>query len=105
MGPGPRDPAALVAGYESLRAAAVAGSAQGLRLGLGLVVGRGVAAWMATWSAAFPAHGAGATAADPPAPIRRAPTPQHPSSSTSPLPLPEAGQIVSVIAQMALAHA
>ncbi len=94
------DRGGLVAGYELLRAAALVGNPEGWRLGRGLLASRGKATWMAAWTALVPVD-AGTTATNPPAFTLPAPSPQHPSPSS----VPRAGQIVAVIAQMALAHA
>ena len=99
------DPAALRDGYEHLRERVLAGQPDGWRAGLGVLVSRGVVAWIAAWAALSPAPQAGTPAPDPPsAPARppSAPAPQPASALSSP---PGAGQIVAVLAQMALAHA
>ena len=70
--------------YEQLRACALAGEPDGWRLGLALLERRGVAAWTRAWQSAAPA----------------------PSSqpARSPLEPPAgAGEIVGVLASMALA--
>jgi hypothetical protein len=99
-----RDPGALRAGYEALREAVVCGRPEGWRLGHGVLVSKGMASWMGTWPALVSAKVAG----------RAAPEPSDPSAppvpSTSPFPtalssLRNAGEVVAVIAQMALAHA
>ena len=89
--------------YESLRAAVLANNLEGRRLELGVLTARGLATWMATWSALSPASRPGTAAPDPSLP---ADPPSNPSPRGSSLSsLPRADQIVSVIAQMALAHA
>jgi hypothetical protein len=95
------DPQALVEGYEALRAAAVGGQAQGWRHGYGILATRGMAAWMGAWASGAPAPAAGTPArlSDPSTPT---PCPTTDPSTLSSL--PHAGEIVSVVAQMALAH-
>jgi hypothetical protein len=77
---------ALTDRYEQLRAGVLAGNGEGLRFGLGVLAARGMAAWMTLWQqvpAAPPAGGARpATAA--------------PSGG--------AGEMVRILAAMALAH-
>lgn len=99
-----RDPGTLRAGYEALREAVVCGRPEGWRLGRSVLVSRGMASWMGTWPALVSAKVAG----------KAAPEPSDPSvpsvSSTPPFPtalssLRNAGEVVAVIAQMALAHA
>lgn len=103
--PEPRgDPAALRSSYESLREAVLAGCPEGFRHGQGLLATRGMAAWITTWAALAPAD-AGTTAAEPSDP----PSSQSHSSTEVPNPsvlssLPNAGAVVGVLAQMALAH-
>lgn len=93
-------PGALVEGYEALRAAVVAGQAEGWRHGYGMLAAGGMVAWMAAWASLAPAPAAGT-----PAPSADPSTPSPPSTDPSPLSsLPNAGEIVSVVAQMALAH-
>ena len=95
-------PGALVEGYEALRAAVVGGQAEGWRHGYGVLAAGGMVAWMAAWASLSPAPAAGT-----PAPSADPPTPSPWSTSTDPSPLsslPNAGEIVSVVAQMALAH-
>lgn len=95
------DQAVVVEGYEALRAAVVGGMAEGWRHGYGILVAGGMAAWMAAWaSGGLPAAGTPAPSADPSTPI-----PSTPTTEPSPLSsLRNAGEIVSVVAQMALAH-
>jgi len=95
------DPAALVEGYEALREAVLGGRAEGWRHGYGTLAGRGMAAWMATRASLAPAPGAGTPAptSDPSTPATSVTT--DPSMLSS---LRNAGEIVSVVAQMALAH-
>ena len=95
-------PGALVEGYEALRAAVVGGQAEGWRHGYGVLAAGGMVAWMAAWASLSPAPAAGT-----PAPSTEPSTPSPSSASTDPSPLsslPNAGEIVSVVAQMALAH-
>lgn len=105
--PGEDDPAALVEGYEALRAAVVGGRAEGWRHGYGVLATGGMAAWMGAWASLAPAPAAGtpAPSTDPSTPSLCSPSPCPPSTDPSPLSsLPNAGEIVSVVAQMALAH-
>jgi hypothetical protein len=93
---GPRpDPALvgqLVEQYERLRCGVLAGRADGWRVGLGVLCGKGLAAWMHAVSAAAPAPTSPGTA-----------TAQEPSPPTAP-PGSLTGEVVTVLAQMALAH-
>jgi NADPH-dependent curcumin reductase CurA len=82
---GAKDAAALTERYEQLRKIVLDGHAEGWRHGLGVLTGRGVAAWMRVRTGHQPA----AAGPVPAAAARGAPT----------------GQIVAVLAQMALAHA
>jgi hypothetical protein len=81
---------ALIGQYEQLREVALAGHADGWRHGLGVLAARGVAGWMAVCQSVPPA----------------APTPPaSPTRSTDSGALAErAGELVSVMAAMALAH-
>ena len=94
----------LVASYEALREAVLGGRPEGWRLGHGVLANRGVAAWMATWATVVVARGAGTAVLDPsastPSPL---PTTIHPLADSLPS-LPDAAQVVAVIADMALAH-
>ena len=86
------DPGALRAGYERLREAVLSGRPDGWRLGHGVLATRGTVAWIAAAAEVAPSPpAAGETAEPPPA-----------SSAATP---PGAGEIVAVLAQMALAHA
>lgn len=99
--PGEDDPAALVEGYEAMRAAVVGGRAEGWRHGYGVLATGGMAAWMGAWASLSPAPAAGTSAPSAPS----IPSPCSPSTDPSTLSsLRHAGEIVSVIAQMALAH-
>jgi hypothetical protein len=82
---------ALTAQYEQLRGGVLAGQADGWRLGLGVLRGKGLAGWMRVASAAGPARARPGTA-----------TP--PSTSRRPPAGALAGEVVAVLAQMALAH-
>lgn len=99
------DPAALVAGYEGLRAAVLAGRPEGWRLGHGLLADRGMAAWIATCSTLPLAQATGTPVPD----VASAGAAPFPSTARPPAralsSLPAAGAIVAVLAQMALAHA
>lgn len=90
----PVDPATLIGGYEALRLAVVVGRSGGWHLGHGLLAARGLAAWMTAWAVPAPA----APALGPPAAVA-ATTPSAALRS-----LPDAGPIVAVLSQMALAH-
>ena len=78
----------LVEQYERLRGGVLAGQADGWRVGLGVLCGKGLAAWMHAVSAAVPAPTGPGTAPTPPFP--------PPGALT--------GEVVTVLAQMALAH-
>ncbi len=97
------DAGALTAGYERLRAAVLSGAVGGWRLGHGVLSTRGVVGWMsAVGELAPPDPAAGVGGAE------RAPLP---ASGGSQLPtgrlvsLPDADQVVAVLAQMTLALA
>lgn len=91
----------LVAGYEALRAAVLAGRPEGWRHGHGVLARQGMAAWMATWAASAP-PAAGTTAPTPSDPST--PSNPHPSATQALSSLRNAGEIVAVLAQMTLAH-
>ena len=93
--PGGRDgdPGALRAGYERLREAVLAGRPEGFRLGHGVLATRGTVAWIAAAAEAAPSPPAGRK------------TPELPPGASSAAAPPGAGEIVAVLAQMALAHA
>jgi hypothetical protein len=77
---------ALTERYEQLRAGVLAGNGEGLRFGLGVLASRGMAAWMTLWQqvpSAPPAGGA------------------RPAAATS---TGGAGEMVRILASMALAH-
>lgn len=95
------DHSALVESYEAMRDAVVGGRAEGWRHGYGVLARRGMVAWMGAWASLAPAPAAGTPAppSDPSTPSL-CPTSTDPSTLSS---LP-AGEIVSVVAQMALAH-
>ena len=81
---------ALIGQYEQLRQMALAGHGDGWRHGLGVLAARGVTGWMAVCQRVPPA---------PPTP------PASSTRSTDSGPLAErAGELVSVMAAMALAH-
>ena len=98
---GRSDPTALVEGYEAMRDAVVGGRAEGWRHGYGVLAGRGMVAWMGAWASLAPAPAAGT-----PAPSSDPSTPSICPANTDPSVLSSlhAGEIVSVVAQMALAH-
>jgi len=86
--------AATVAGYERLREQALAGHPGAWRLGHGLLLGKGLAAWLAVCTVTL------STTA--PLPARAATTPTaRPGAVPGGAP---AAALVSVLAQMALAH-
>lgn len=93
-----------MAGYEAMRAAVLSGR-PGWRHGQGVLAGRGMAAWMATWAALAPVPAAGTPAPDPSDPATPSPSrpTDHPAAHKLPS-LRNAGEIVAVLAQMALAH-
>ncbi len=98
------DPATLVDGYEAMREAVLGGRPEGWSHGYGVLASRGMAAWMATWAALAPAPAAGTPAPEPSGPSTPSPTdPAHPTTPTLSS-LRNAGEIVSVLTQMALAH-
>jgi hypothetical protein len=82
---GPGD-TALAERYEQLRQAALASGREGWQQGLGLLMTRGMVAWMRAWTEGLPQTSAAATVAPQPIAAR-------------------AGELVAVLAQMAMAHA
>jgi hypothetical protein len=78
---------ALAEQYEQLRDGVLAGHADGWRRGLGVLSGKGVAAWMRVAGPAAPAR------------LGSAATPRQPPCGAL------AGEVVAVLAEMALAHA
>jgi len=79
---------ALAQRYEQLRQSMLDGHAEGWRHGLGVLTGHGMAAWMRVWTsrpAPPPTSGSG-------------PSPARPAAH------PRAGEVIAVLAQMALAH-
>ncbi len=96
--------AATPADYERLRAAVLTAGPHGWRLGHGVLAGKGMAAWMAAWAALSlpstadtPAHDALSASLTP-----SISTPAVPAALSC---LPLSGEIVAVLAAMALAHA
>jgi hypothetical protein len=86
------DPVALRDGYERLREAVLSGRPDGWRLGHGVLATRGTVAWIAAVTEAIPSPPARGEAAE--------------SQPVAPAPsLPDAAEIVQVLAQMTLAHA
>jgi len=83
--------AEIDASYERLRAAVLCGEPDGFRLGHGVLATRGVVAWIAALSSL-------------PAPAPRAGERSHPPAGEV-VALPNAQQLVGVLAQMTLAHA
>jgi hypothetical protein len=99
--PQAHDGVALAAGYEALRAVVLSGRPEGWCHGHGVLAREGMAAWMAAWAAVAP-----------PAAGTTAPQLSNPSTPASSITestlalssLQNAGEIVAVLAQMALAH-
>lgn len=89
-------------GYEALRDAVLGSHPCGWRLGHGVLAGRGMAAWMAAWPALPAASEAGTTAPDLSA--HRSPSLSANATPAALSSLPGANEIVTVLAQMALAH-
>jgi len=83
-----------------MRAAVVGDRAEGWRHGYGVLAGRGMLAWMGAWASLAPAP----AAETPAAPGRSTPSPCPASTPFMLSCLHNAGEIVSVVAQMALAH-
>jgi hypothetical protein len=86
-------------GYERLRSAVLSGSASGWRLGHGVLSARGTAGWMLAFGELAP-PASGGTAAAP-----RCSSESRRSSAGHPGSLPDADQVVAVLAQMTLAIA
>ncbi|MBA2684054.1 MAG: hypothetical protein H0U66_06160 [Gemmatimonadaceae bacterium] len=86
------DPGAVRCDYERLREAVLSGCPDGFRLGHGVLVTHGTVAWIAAVTEAVAVVPPGTEVAEP-VPV--------PSASS----LPAAGEIVAVLAQMALAIA
>jgi len=91
---------ALRCAYERLRQAVLSGDAGGWRLGHGVLVTRGMAAWMAAWAA--PSEAPVYETAAPVLSLEPIPISQPPHAPSSRL---GANPIVTVLAQMVLAHA
>jgi hypothetical protein len=91
---------ALRCAYEQLRQAVLSGDAGGWRLGHGVLVTRGMAAWMAAWTA--PEDAPVCETAAPVLSLDPFSIPRPPQAPSSRL---GANPIVTVLAQMALAHA
>jgi len=89
----------LRAGYERLRAAVLSGDAGGWRLGHGVLSARGIVGWISAFGdLAAPAPATGPVALASSSGSCSAP-------SGRPLSLPDADQVVAVLAQMTLAIA
>ncbi len=97
--------AGLVQGYEQLRKRVLAAGPDGWRLGHAVLAGKGMVAWIGAWTTLAPAPAAGTSAPDPPAPTTVSLSTPSTDPSTALSSLPCAGQLVAVLAQMALAHA
>jgi hypothetical protein len=80
---------ALTGQYEQLRRVALAGHAEGWRHGLGVLATRGMTGWMNACQAVAP----------PPSPTPAPPTPASGDAFG-----PDAGELIAVMAAMALAH-
>lgn len=81
---------ALTGQYEQLRQVALAGHAEGWRHGLGVLATRGMTGWMNACQAA--------------APPQSSPTPAPPARVSAAAFGPDAAELVTVMAAMALAH-
>jgi hypothetical protein len=90
------EPAVLRGGYEQLRDRVLAGHADGWRLGHAVLASQGVAGWIAAHQTASANPGSTARGA-------ALPRPSLPSAVAAPA--AECGQIVAVLAEIALAHA
>jgi hypothetical protein len=73
--------------YEQLRAGVLAGNGEGLRFGLGVLASRGMAAWMTLWQQ-----------------VPSAPPTEVPTKPATAAPSGGAGEMVRILASMALAH-
>jgi len=102
--------ASLAASYEQLRERVLAGRPDGWRLGHSVLAGKGMVAWIGAWTTLAAPPAAGTYAPD----SSTAPkNPSLPTTTSTPSTqtsaglscLPYAGQLVAVLAQMALAHA
>jgi len=92
------DAGTITAGYERLRAAVLSGGTGGWRLGHGVLCARGIAGWMnAFGELASPPATAGAAEGAPASTCRGGQAPADRAGS-----LPDADQIVAVLAQMVL---
>jgi len=97
----------ITEGYEQLRRRVLADGPDAWQHGRGLVAGRGVAAWLAAWAALdIPAAGVGGAGRAAPL-VSPAPQEGGETSSTgcASLAAGTGGDLVAVLAQMALAHA
>jgi len=83
-----------------MRDAVVSGRAEGWRHGYGVLASRGMVAWMGARASLAPLPAAGTPAAPGPS----TPNPRPASTPSMLSCLHNAGEIVSVVAQMALAH-
>ncbi|MGH2870968.1 MAG: hypothetical protein ACRDL5_00700 [Solirubrobacteraceae bacterium] len=90
------DPVALREGYERLRAAVLSGAGGGWRLGHGVLARRGMTGWMSAVAELVLGDG-GAGGPEPMSPPQSAQAP-----SAQPTSLPDADQVVAVLAQMVL---
>jgi hypothetical protein len=93
------DAGVLRSGYERLREAVLSGAAGGWRLGHGVLAARGVTAWMSAVGELAP-PASGGTAAAGPAPTCSSESRQAPAGRSASL--PDADQVVQVLAQMVL---
>jgi hypothetical protein len=95
------DAGALRDGYERLRCAVLSGSASGWRLGHGVLCARGMTGWMSSFGelvAPVPGDTSAAGRA-------RSSSQRREPSADRALSLPDADQVVAVLAQMTLALA
>jgi hypothetical protein len=101
----PADDAALRAGYERLRAAVLSSGADAWRLGHGVLAARGMVAWMAAFGALAPSTAAGDARERGGAGRAGSRVGASSPPAAAVVPLPAAGEVVAVLAQMTLALA
>jgi hypothetical protein len=95
-GAGQPDPVALRDGYEQLRERVLTGRPDGWRLGHAVLARRGMAGWIAAQTA---------LASRPPGTPPLDGPPRPAAAAAAPALAADCGQIVAVLAEMALAHA
>ena len=98
------DDAMLLAGYERLRAAALAAGPDAWRLGHGVLAARGMVGWMAAFGALGPAAAAD-HAREHPGAGSAGPSASSCAPGAELVALPGAEEVVAVLAQMTLALA